>query len=162
MIIVADSSPLISFAIIGKLNLLSQIFSEIYIPEAVFTEITAWKKPFSRELTVFAEPHRKAVQNRLAVQVLMNELDEGESEAIILALENEITDILIDEHKGRRIAISNGLHPIGTIGVLLEARHRGLLEKIKPSLDKLIANKVRISVDLYLFVSAEIFPISEF
>ena len=101
MIIVADSSPLISFAILNKLNLLS------------------------------------------------NDLDLGESEAIVLALENNIEDILIDEHKGRKIARTNGLHPIGTIGVLIQAKKLHLIQEVKPLIDKLIKNKIRISNQLY-------------
>ncbi|MDM8522311.1 hypothetical protein QUF80_02975 [Desulfococcaceae bacterium HSG8] len=46
MKIVADTSPLIAFAILDKLDLLEQIFSEYRIPQAVFAEISVWNKPF--------------------------------------------------------------------------------------------------------------------
>ena len=55
MIVVADSSPLISFAILGKLDALSQIFTEIYIPEAVYNEVSVWNKPYTDELKDFSQ-----------------------------------------------------------------------------------------------------------
>jgi predicted nucleic acid-binding protein len=149
VIIVADSSPLISFAILKKLDILLELFEDILIPNAVFKEISSWHKPFSKELEAFSKQHVKKVQNTIAVSVISKDLDKGESEAIVLALENNIPDILIDDHKGRRIAKINGLYPIGTIGVLIQAKHQGMIEKIKPLLDILIENKIRISNTLY-------------
>ena len=149
MIIVADSSPLISFAILNKLNILNQIFDEIFIPTAVYDEITKKNKPHSQQLKNFAINRVKQIQNRLAVQLLQKELDIGESEAIVLAIENNISDILIDEYKGRKIAKAQGLSPIGTIGVLLQAKNKGLIKEVKSELDKLVANHQRISQQLY-------------
>ena len=149
MIIVADSSPLISFAILNHLNLLLKIFDKLYVPEAVFEEIAIWEKPYSKELGDFLEGKVKPVQNNLAVGVLSNELDKGEAEAIVLAMENEIPDILIDEHKGRRLARLNGLQPIGTLGVLIQAKKAGYISELKPCLDKLVENNIRISNALY-------------
>jgi len=149
MIIVSDSSPLISLAILNKLNILEQIFDEIYIPTAVYNEISKKNKPHSKELQDFTINRVKQIQNRLALQLLQKDLDIGESEAIVLAIENNISDILIDEYKGRKIATAQGLSPIGTIGVLLQAKNEGLVKEVKPELDKLIANHQRISQPLY-------------
>lgn len=149
MIIVADSSPLISFAIIRKLDILSKIFTDIYIPQAVYDEITLWNKPSSKALNEFSKSRVQIVQNRLAVNVLRNDLDLGEAETIVLALEHNIENVLIDEHKGRRIARSHGLFPIGTIGVLIQAKHEKLIRTIKPCLEELVKNKIRISKALY-------------
>ena len=46
MIIIADSSPLISFAILNNLEILDNIFDETYVPVAVFNELTNFKKPY--------------------------------------------------------------------------------------------------------------------
>jgi len=149
MIIVADSSPLISLAILNQLNLLQELFDEVYIPKAVFEEVTATGKPFSDILSNFSKPRIKNVKNKIALSILSHELDLGESEAIVLALENKIEDILMDEHKGRKIAIARGLHPIGTIGVLIQAKKKGLLKSIKPLIHELIKNNIYISQELY-------------
>ncbi|MEA2104830.1 MAG: DUF3368 domain-containing protein [Candidatus Cloacimonadota bacterium] len=149
MIIVADSSPLLSFAIIGKLELIEQIFGEVFVPSAVFKELTVSDKPYSKELKEFLLNKVSAVKNIDLVKMLSNEIDLGESEAIALALERHIPDILIDDLKGRRIAFFNGLFPIGTIGGLLQAKEKKLIDKIKPLLDILIQNDIRIGKSLY-------------
>jgi len=140
---------LISFAILRKLDIVDQIFDEVYIPTAVYDEITRKNKPHSKELKKFATNRVKKIQNALAVQLLQRELDIGEAEAIVLAIENNVTDILIDEYKGRKVAEAHGLSPIGTIGVLLRAKSEGLIKEVRPELDKLMANRIRISQQLY-------------
>ena len=76
-------------------------------------------------------------------------MDIGESEALVLAKENNISDILIDEYKGRRIAKTHGLWPIGTICVLIQAKKKGVIKEVKSELDKLVSNHRRISQNLY-------------
>ena len=151
MIIVADSSPLISLAIISKLDLLTELFDEIYIPKAVFSEISVGDKPYSDLFSKLSRMKIMDVNNRIALMILNKDLDLGESEAIVLAMENNIDNILIDERKGRRIATANGLHPIGTIGVLIQAKKMGLINNIKFHLDKLIQNNIYISDRLYIY-----------
>lgn len=149
MRIVVDSSPLIAFAILNQLDLLPRIFSEIYIPQTVYDEVSAWSKPHSQKLRKFSKEKLQTVQNQIAVQLLRKDVDLGEAEAIVLALEKRIENILIDHHKGRKIAQAQGLYPIGSIGVLLQAKKVGFIQEVKPSLDKLIANKIRIGKNLY-------------
>ena len=50
MIIVADSSPLIAFAILGRLDLLDSLFKKVIVPEAVYDEVGLHLKPFSNVL----------------------------------------------------------------------------------------------------------------
>jgi len=121
----------------------------IYMSQAVCDEITQANKPFSQMLKAFAENRVKTSQNQLAVQILQKDLDVGESEAIVLAIESHVHNILIDEYKGRKIAEAHGLKPIGTIGILLQAKKMGLLKQVRPELDMLIKNKRRISPSLY-------------
>lgn len=148
-VVIADASPLIALATLGKINILEQVFDEIYIPVAVYDEIRIKNKRHSKELEQFSRNRVKKVQNQLAVQVLRKELGAGETEAIVLAKENKISTILIDEIKGRRIAETQGLLPIGTIGVLLKAKEKGIIKAIKPELNLMIRNRYRISQKLY-------------
>jgi uncharacterized protein len=148
MIIVADSSPLISFAILSLLGSLEKVFSEIIVPNEVFRELTESQKPFSSEIKNFLQGKVFGVENILAVQLLKKEIDSGESKAIVLALEKNYNLILIDDFKGRKIAELNGLTPIGTLGVLLRLKKIGEIKSIEPLIETLVNYNIRISDDL--------------
>ena len=69
----------------------------------------------------------------------------GESEAIVLALEEKPNFVLIDDLKARKFAKMYGLQIIGTTGILLEAKKKGLIPEIKPLISELLINGIRIS-----------------
>ncbi len=92
-------------------------------------------------------------QDTLAVQLLRDELDAGESEAIILARELDADLVLIDERAATRKARGIGLQTTGTLGVLLMAKNKGLVGRIKPLLDGLRRAGFRMGDDLYHQVS---------
>ncbi len=146
MRMVSNSSPLIALAKIGRLNLIGY---EIIIPKAVFEEITRARREYARELYNWGRNRVSVVKNRRAVEYLELVLDRGEAEVIVLAEEIEAGAVLIDDLKGRKTAMLRGLTVIGTIGVLLDAKERGLVDDVKPLLDELIRKKIRISRELY-------------
>ena len=150
MTIVADASPLIALAQIGRLDLMLILFTDLLIPPAILDEISRTNKPYSTELVKFATPFVKQIQNTDRVLELCQIVDRGEAEAIALALENLPTNLLIDERKGRRIAIEHGLSIIGSIGILLRAKQMGQIEAIKPYLDHWMSTDYRIGAKLYL------------
>ena len=57
--------------------------------------------------------------------------------------------LILDERPARRLAASLGLPVIGTIGLLLAAKDRGFLVKIKPELDRLLAARFFMDQELY-------------
>ena len=65
------------------------------------------------------------------------QLDPG-AEAIVVAAELEADLLLVDEKRGRRIAIDRGLEVTGLLGVLAEAKARGLISRCQPVLDDMI------------------------
>jgi len=69
---------------------------------------------------------------------LREQLDPGEAEAIVLAAELDAKLLLVDERRGRRIAIDRGLEVTGLLGVLAEAKARRLIPQCKPVLDDMI------------------------
>lgn len=101
----------------------------------------------------------RRVKNEFAVKLLQKEvgLDLGESESIVLSNELNADLLLMDERKGRRVAKSLDIRISGTLGVLLKAKELNYVDKIKPLLDKLIENNIRISPQLYeeILVSAK-------
>lgn len=130
--------------------MLTQLFSEILIPQAVFDEATSSGKPYAEAIRLFAQDKGVAVNNQMAVQLLIHDVDRGEAEVIVLALERGIEDVMIDDAKGRRFASLNGLNLLGTVGVLVRAKQQNYIEAVKPLLDLLMVNRIRIGSDLLI------------
>lgn len=126
-LVITDSTALIGLDRIGHLDLLPALFEEIAAPPAVAQE-------FGRQeewLDV------RQAQDRETARVVRAQLHEGEAEAIVLSLENPGSILLIDERRGRRYATRLGLSVIGTFGVLLLAKQRGLISAVRPLIDAL-------------------------
>ncbi len=140
MIIVSNTTPLIGLAIIQRFELLQQLFGEIYIPQAVYNEAVIAGREVGgakREVSLAKWIYTLEVKDRLAVNVLLDDLDLGEAETIVLALELNANWVLMDEKKGRRKLTLLGLRKIGTAGILLKAKQVGLLTTIRPDLEDL-------------------------
>lgn len=120
--IIADSSPIISLAIVDKIDLIEKIFVEVLIPQEVYDEITFLEKPYSEKLRDYFKNKIIKVKNLTALEILKDEIDAGEAEAIILAIELGVKEILIDDFKGRKRAELKGLNVYGTFGLLIEAK----------------------------------------
>ena len=150
-VVVADSGPLIGLASIGKFRLLKDLFGKIIIPSAVYDEVVIQGKdqPGAKETREADWIEVVEVQDRLAVSLLRNELDQGESEAIVSARELGAARILLDEKLARRKVRSIGLSVTGTLGVLLMAKEVGLIPAVRPLLDSFRETPFRMSEDLY-------------
>ncbi len=146
MNIVSDSSPLIALAKIGMLVIVKY---DIVIPKAVFDEITRPNRQYAKELYKWGKDKTIEVTNKKAVEYLVLIVDRGEAETIALAEELNADAVLIDDLKARKIAKLRGLNIIGTIGVLLDAKEKGIIGELKPLLDMLIKKKIRVSKELY-------------
>jgi hypothetical protein len=141
MIVVSNTSPIINLASVGKLDLLQRLYGRIAIPKAVYHEIAVKGagQAGATELPSLQWIESHQVVELLLVASLRMELDEGESEAIALAIQLKADLLLLDERRGRAVASRFGLNLIGLLGVLLEAKHKGFIASIKPVLDDLIA-----------------------
>lgn len=148
MIIIADSSPLISLAIIDMLELLEYYFDEVYVPYAVYKEVSVYDKPFSEKLKQYLKNKVSTVENINMVSVLNERIDLGEAEAITLAFEKKADFIILDDSKARKTAKRNGLNVIGTLGLLLEAKKEGKIKKLKECIQIFSDNDIRLSEKL--------------
>jgi predicted nucleic acid-binding protein len=129
MLVVADSSPLISLCRIGRLELLRDLFGQIMLPEAVWREVAAShpEKVGASMITSASWVHHRQVDDVQLVNLLRQDLGAGESEAIVLACEVKADLLLMDERRGRNAAKRLGLTCTGLVGVLMDARRRGIL-----------------------------------
>ncbi len=78
------------------------------------------------------------------------DLDKGEAETIILAEELQADIVLIDEKFARGFAEIRGLILSGSLGVLLEAKKRGIISQVKPLIEKMLANRRYLSEKIIL------------
>ena len=125
MIVVSDTTPLISLLKINRLDLLKKLFGDVLIPQAVFDELTDDER-FRLEADQIREKKFivvKPVNNPESTNILKRAtgLDQGESEAIVLTDELKADLLLMDEAKGRNVSAQMGLRIIGTIGILMAA-----------------------------------------
>jgi predicted nucleic acid-binding protein len=137
MIIVCDSSPIIALALCSQLELLDKMFNDILIPQEVYNESAKEGKEPTPIIKKWAVGKVVEVIDRQKPNIFNETLDKGESEAIALYLEKSADYLLIDEKKGRKIAIENGIKVIGSLGVLIMAKRKNLLQSIRPSLELL-------------------------
>ena len=154
---VVNSTPWISLSIIDKLHLLPRLYQTVVVPQAVYKEILAGGEgnPGYGEIQEAKWLRVEKISDERANAFLLLELDEGESETIILAEELKADVVILDERLARRIAELRGLRITGTLGVLLKAKKLGYIKKVKPLLDVLIRNGVWIGKDLYRIILEE-------
>ncbi len=135
--IVSNSTPLINFAAIGRLDILESLFSTVSIPPAVEHELLArgHRYPSAAGIQRAAFIVRHDISNVMLRDALLMDLDIGEAEAITLALESKAELLLLDEIAGRMTAESYRLVFTGSIGCLIEAKRAGIISAVKPLLD---------------------------
>jgi predicted nucleic acid-binding protein len=140
MIVVSNTTPLIGLASLQRLDLLPRMFGEIVIAQAVFDEaVVAERKARGVIWNVLPATWLKVadVKDRLAVEVMLDEMDLGEAETIVLAKEIRADWVLMDEKRGRRKLDQLGLPKIGTVGILLKAKQVEFLPSIRLEIELL-------------------------
>ena len=148
MIVVADTSPLNYLVLSDKIDLLPALFEEVWLPPAVSAELRIAATPeivrtwlisspmWLKTIPLLSSPISGAYRRHL-----------GESEAIDLALEKNISSVLMDDARGRRQAQALGLEVSGTIGILERAADLGLVD-LQEAIDTLALTNFRLSTRL--------------
>ncbi|MCE4606779.1 MAG: DUF3368 domain-containing protein [Desulfurococcales archaeon] len=141
---VSDTSPLIAVKHAGLLEKLGFLFHVIIVPPSVLRELSVKEEDQFKGLSFLSmeEPH-----DRRIVGVLNTIVDEGEAEAIALALEKGSL-LIIDDLKGRKLAGKLGLKIIGTLGLLKTMKLKGIIKEVKPAIEKLEEEGFYLSKDL--------------
>lgn len=154
MIVVSDTTPIISLLKVHRLELLNALYRKIVVPSAVYQELisnSAYER--EREEVIHCDfICIGEIQNEESVKILRNVtgLDVGESEALVLYDEWNADLLLMDERKGRQIANKMSVQYIGTMGILMLAFDEGLLdaEEVKNTIDEMLENDIRLSNNL--------------
>lgn len=152
--VISDASVLICLGATGQLGLLREFYTEVLVPPAVWAEVTsAGTRPGAAEAQAARNDGWLQLRPPAATPLLAHlhrTLDAGEAEAIALATELPECLLLLDDADGRETARQMRLEFTGTVGVLLRAKHVGILPALKPVLDRIMQqHRFRLSRDLY-------------
>ncbi len=146
--VILNNTPLVALWSIGHLMLLHDLYREIIIPQAVYEEFLATERTVRQtalneaswiKITPLADPRQALVYIGL---------DQGEAEVLALANERSARLVIIDELKGRRYAKRLGLPLTGTVGVLLAAKHHGLIPALAPLINQLLKEGLFLAPEL--------------
>lgn len=144
--VVSDTSPLHYLVECDAIEILPALFQEVLIPPTVFRELQHTKTPHNVRTWAQNLPAWIKVQSPTVLDNSLN-VDEGEKEAICLALEVGAIAILMDDRRGRAEAVKNGLRVAGTIGLIEAGAQRGLLN-LTVTIQKLRQTNARLDDEL--------------
>ena len=137
-LVVADTSPLLNVALIGRLDLLREQFDGVTAPEQVWDELAAGDDGLDDLCALRDEGFLELVpveESSLFVE-LRRELDRGEAAALAYAIDADADLVLLDERDARRVARRHDRSVTGVIGVLLRAAERDRID-LRDALDRL-------------------------
>jgi predicted nucleic acid-binding protein len=138
-VIISDTSCLILLDNIGELDLLYKLYGTIITTAEV-------KLEFGKDLPAWFEI--KEPQDKNYQSIIENTVDKGEASTIALAIEYDDCLLIIDDLKGRKFALQLGLHIIGTMGVIVDAKLSGIISSIKPLIQKIRNTNFRITQEI--------------
>jgi predicted nucleic acid-binding protein len=143
--IVCDSSTIIALQRINHLWLLENLAEEIFIPYAVNKEIKSKK-----DINLPACFKVKEAKDKLYIRQNCKYLHIGEVEAIALAKDIKADLIILDDRKARKLAEKEGLKVAGLLALLIMAKEKGIIERVKPIIDNLKRHSFFVGKDIYV------------
>ncbi len=138
-LIIADAGPLLILSRVGELGLLEKVFGRVCMTDAVRDEVFAGGTfPGQTAIAAALADWISVVTVDIGPWEPANpDLGAGEASSIYLA-ENSLGSLLIiDDAAGRREADWRGLHYVGLIGVVLEAKRQGHINRAEPFLQSI-------------------------
>ena len=143
---ICNTSPIQYLYQLGQLDLLRQLCGIIFVPPAVVEELAAGRAlgvSLPEVATIDWVKIRRPTSEK-ALPLVTN-LGPGEAEVLMLALESPGAVVILDDGLARDIARTHRLPLKGTLGVLIEAKQRGLIREMKPLLDRLQELRFRLA-----------------
>lgn len=150
MVVISNSSPIIHLATIGRLHLLEGLYSRILVPEKVYLECTD-AVHCRNEVDLISQSSwikRHSIEDDRLFKLLYSEIDAGEAEALVLALEQKADLLLLDDQEARNKARKLELPVTGTLGVLLKFKNEGMIKSFAEDVKKLQRTGFWLSQDL--------------
>ena len=146
--VISNTSPLIGLSALNLLPLFRDLYTEVLIPEEVQDEFLETQRDL-REAVLKSAPWIKIAPLQNPESIAAHEgVDLGEAAVFALAEERHARLVILDDREARRYARRIGLPMTGTVGILLEAKERGLVNAVKPLLNVLLENGIRLGPSL--------------
>jgi predicted nucleic acid-binding protein len=136
MLVVADSSALVALATCSALDVLARLYDEVRVPQAVYDEVVVPERPQAAVLSSFLAGRVVKVDMARWI-VASGGLGQGELEAMALYKQLAADALLIDDRRARAVAEYNRIVCIGALGILLLAKHQGVIQQVAPYVERL-------------------------
>jgi predicted nucleic acid-binding protein len=135
-LIICNTTPLLYLYQLDLLSILHDICDRIIVPQAVVEELRVGGKQGIEVPNVLLFDWieiRSPLSN--SARPLIQDLGDGETEVLLLALENPGSLVILDDNHARTYAQLNKIPVIGTCGILLKAKSEGYINQLTPILD---------------------------
>lgn len=138
---VSDASPLILLSRTGYLEFLDLLNSPVQVPAAVADEIREKGEQDITAQTLRDDPRLQVVKSpEIPQEIRRRDLGSGESAVLAVAQALPEAIVLLDDLAGRRCAQVLGIPVVGTAGLVLGAKRRGLISEARTALARLQAH----------------------
>lgn len=127
------------------------LYEEVYIPKAVYDEVMTKENSRAQLELVKAKEWiiTKSISNNATKKFFKVQLHDGEVEVMILGREINADLLIIDDYMAREYAKYLDFKVTGSLGVLLRAKEKGIIRKVRPLMDDFLENGIYISDKLY-------------
>ena len=137
--VIADTSCLIVLNKINLLHILRDLYGNVIVTDEVASE-------YGNVLPQWVRVEN--VKDKNALKLLNTFLDIGEASSCALALETDDSVVIVDDLKGRKIAGKLGLKITGTLGIVLRAKERNLIDSLKSVVEQIRNEGFYVSEEL--------------
>jgi predicted nucleic acid-binding protein len=123
------------------------LFGEITIPEKVFTEVVVAnsEKYGSSDVKECTWIKTAKIGDTILKTYLLQTLDEGEAEVIVLANELKADLVVIDERLARSYAEKAEIRLIGTLGILAKSKLEGYIPNVRDLVQEMLSKGIWFS-----------------
>lgn len=153
---VFDASPLIALGKAGLLHLPARLDLEAVIPEAVADEVAAGDASDPAKVWLSGASAFRVVRAPVLPIVAAWGLGDGESAVISFAMAHSGTEPVLDDRAARACAQTLGVRPRGTLGLLVLAKREGVIPRVRPAVDALLAAGYHLGEALVATVLASV------
>jgi predicted nucleic acid-binding protein len=148
VIVVSNSSPLITLARIGRLELLEHLFGQVHLAAEVWQEVVVRGsgRPAAQAVqgADWIATHPAIPAPEMLRLRALHPLGEGELATVRLARMLPADLAIIDERAARRLAQADGVAVMGCVGLLETGFHRGLVPDLRQSYQDMLDQGIRI------------------